>query len=366
MLPETWNIWLETNLPDPWMRASAIVIAAVVLGFLMRTLLGRVLLRIANLSGTDADDRVVAILRQPIFISIVLWGLFLAEKTLPLPEASARISAAMTLSLGLITWTVASFQLTDVVLGSAQRLATRKRWLDERTVPLIENLARIFLFGLTIYLFLQIWDLDAAPWLASAGVAGLALGFAAKDTLANVFGGLFIIIDSPYKIGDYVNLDSGERGEVTRIGLRSTRLLTRDDIEVTIPNAQIAAAKIINEAGGRWELSRVRVPVGVAYGADIGQVRAVLMQAAERVDLVVDQPEPRVRFRALGDSSLDFELLAWIAEPWQRGQAIDKLLTEIYEGLQRAGISIPFPQRDLHISGPIRVVQEPGSPEAAP
>ena len=87
----------------------------------------------------------------------------------------------------------------------------------------------------------------------------------------------FILADAPYKIGDFVVLDSGERGEVTHIGIRSTRLLTRDDIQVTIPNSVMGNTKIINESGGPTEKFRIRVIVGVAYGSDIDQVREVLM-----------------------------------------------------------------------------------------
>ena len=92
-------------------------------------------------------------------------------------------------------------------------------------------MSKIVVFGLAVYCFLVTWDLDLSAWLASAGIMGIAVGFTAKDSLANLFGGLFVIMDSPYKLGDFINLDSGERGRVIKIGLRSTRLLTRDDVE---------------------------------------------------------------------------------------------------------------------------------------
>ncbi|OQW99996.1 MAG: hypothetical protein BWK74_00755 [Desulfobacteraceae bacterium A6] len=94
---------------------------------------------------------------------------------------------------------------------------------------------------------------DLTAWVASAGIIGLALSFAAKDTLANLFSGVFILADAPYKIGDFIVLDSGERGEVTNIGIRSTRLLTRSDIEITVPNSIMGNTRIINEAGGRHQ-----------------------------------------------------------------------------------------------------------------
>jgi small-conductance mechanosensitive channel len=199
------------------------------------------------------------------------------------------------------------------------------------------------------YLFLAIWGIDPTAWLASAGVIGIAVGFAARDTLANLFSGLFIVADSPYKIGDYIVLDTGDRGEVTHLGMRSTRLLTRDDVEITIPNSVIANAKIINESGGPWEKYRIRVPVGVAYGSDVDEVVALLESvAADHAD-VLDQPAPRVRMRGFGDSSLDFELLGWVEKPVLRGKVLHELFMAVYKRFAEEGVEIPFPQRDLHV-----------------
>ena len=144
-------------------------------------------------------------------------------------------------------------------------------------------------------------------------------------------------------------LDTGERGEVVHIGLRSTRILTRDDVEVSIPNGILGNTKIVNETGGPAPRQRVRVQVGVSYDSDLDQVREVLMKVAEAVDLVLDTPEPRVRFRAFGDSSLAFELLVWVAEPSVRGMALDALNTAVHRAFSEAGVQIPFPQRDLRI-----------------
>ena len=193
--------------------------------------------------------------------------------------------------------------------------------------------------------------MDMTAWLASAGIVGMAIGFAAKDTLANLFSGVFILADTPYKIGDYIVLDSGERGAVTHIGIRSTRMLTRDDAELAIPNSIMGNTKVINESGGPHIKYRIRIPVGVSYDSNIDQVREVLMRVAEQCEKVTDSPAPRVRFRALGESSLDFELLCWVAEPWMRGQVTDILLTLIYKVFKVENIEIPFNKRDIYIKG---------------
>ena len=157
-------------------------------------------------------------------------------------------------------------------------------------------------------------------------------------------------MDAPYKLGDFINLDSGERGRVIKIGLRSTRLLTRDDVEITLPNAHIANAKVVNESGGPYEKTRVAISVGVAYGSDVDRVREVLQKAAQSVEWVVHDPEPRVRFVEMGDSALIFRVQGWIDEPALRGSYIDGLNTAIYKALGQADIEIPFPQRVVHMS----------------
>jgi small-conductance mechanosensitive channel len=193
------------------------------------------------------------------------------------------------------------------------------------------------------------WRIPLASWLTSAGIVGLAVGFAAKDTLANLFSGIFIIADAPYKVGDYVVLDQNIRGVVVDIGIRSTRVMTRDDIEVTVPNALIANAQIVNETGGRHDKMRVRVKVSAAYGSDVDRVREVLLSCVDGVAHLAETPTPRVRFRQLGDSGLHFELLAWIDEPVFRGRVLDELNTKVYNALNEAGIEIPYTKQDVFI-----------------
>src|SRR5210317_936039 len=168
---------------------------------------------------------------------------------------------------------------------------------------------KVLLLSFLIWFFMALWNIDGTAWLASAGVIGIAVGFAAKDTLANLISGISIIADAPYKLGDYVVLDTGERGVVTELGMRSTRLLTRDDVEISIPNAVMGMAKITNESGGPAVEHRIRIPVGVAYGTRPARVVEILEDVARTNDMVLDFPAPRARMRAFADSSVDFELL---------------------------------------------------------
>jgi small-conductance mechanosensitive channel len=230
-----------------------------------------------------------------------------------------------------------------------KRHPERFKFVQTSTEPLLSNAATVIFVLAGAYAILVIWDINVTGLVASAGIIGLALGFAAQDTLSNLFAGIAILSDRPYEIGDYIILDSGERGEVTRIGLRSTRLLTRDDIEVSIPNGVMGASKISNEAGGPPSRYRIRTKVGVAYGSDVDEVAHLLTEIADAHRLVLHAPEPRARFRSFGDSGLRFELLCWIARPADRGLVLHEVNSEIYKQFAARGIVIPFPQRDLHI-----------------
>ena len=250
------------------------------------------------------------------------------------------------MAIGL--WAIFLWKASRVLLTGFGRLEDRAG-IEPRLVPLLDNTLKVLVVGGLTYLLFLTWGINVAAWMAGAGIVGIAVGFAAKDTLANLFAGVSLIIDAPYKNGDFIVLDTGERGMVTKIGLRSTRILTRDDIEITVPNAVIANERIINETGGRWPKERIRIDVGVAYGSDLDRVREVLLDVARSQDLVVPDPEPRVRFRTFGDSSLNLQLLCWIDQPVLRGQAIDKLSVEIYKRFGVEGIAIPYPQRDVWV-----------------
>jgi small-conductance mechanosensitive channel len=287
-------------------------------------------------------------------------GLILIVLSLEFSDIAQQLSIRILLTLLMLLWGRAWFKATSVILEALESNRDKFHAFQPRTVPLFEMGIKLSLVGLFVYLFFSIWGIDATAWVASAGIIGIAVGFAAKDTLANLISGVSIVADAPYKLGDYIVLDTGERGIVTHLGIRSTRLLTRDDVEISIPNAVIGAAKITNESGGPWVKQRIRIPVGVAYGSDTEKVVSILEDVANENDTVLDNPSPRVRMRRFGDSSLDFELLGWIATPEQRGLVVHQLLMEIDRRFRLEGVEIPFPQSDIHIrSGLHRERQAP-------
>lgn len=329
------------------LRALAYIVASIIAARLVDFILLRVLGRWVVRTDTTVDDEVLDSLHGPVFTTVLVAGLWLTESTLTLSDAVSRVTRGALGTVLIVVWLVSGIRISGLVL---QLMSRRKgRLLKPDTLPLFDNLLKVVMIGAAAYFLILAWGRDLTGWLASAGIIGIAVGFAAKDTLANLFAGVFIFADTPYKVGDFIVLDSGERGRVSQIGLRSTRLLTRDDIEITIPNAVIANAKIINESGGPYEKERIRIKVSVAYGTDIDRLREVLMEIAASQHDVCTDPEPRVRFRTFGESSIDFELLGWISEPVLRGRVVDALNCAVYKRLMEEEIEIPYPKRDVYI-----------------
>lgn len=335
-------------MANRYVSAAVIVLLSLIAAAIVDFIVGHVCRALARRTATTLDDRFIDLSHQPIHSSVIMLGLWLAAVRLELPDQAVKIIGEVLGTIVVVVWTVFTVRFVGVSLSHLSGSAG-VRIVQPHTRPLFDNLSRILLVALAIYFVFLLWDINVTGWLASAGIIGIAVGFAAKDTLANLFSGIFILTDAPYKVGDYINLDSGERGEVTHIGLRSTRLLTRDDVEITIPNAVMANAKIVNEAGGPSPKSRIRIPVGVAYGSDADRVREILVEIGRKHEDTSDDPEPRARFRAFGAHSLDFELLCWIDEPVLRGRVLDELNGEIYKRLGEEGIEIPFPKRDVYI-----------------
>lgn len=335
--------------PNRYLQAVLIILLFLGLAKIMDVMITRFIKGWIGKTRLKIDDQVLEIVHKPVFLSIILFGLALATERLEFRETLNFITLSGLKTVALIFWASAATQVLRLLLNLVSADDSRFKLIQDRTLPLFNNLLILVVAGLSIYLLFLVWDIDLTAWMASAGILGLAISFAAKDTLANLFSGVFIMADAPYKIGDFIVLDSGERGNVTNIGIRSTRLLTRDDVEITVPNSIMGNTKINNEAGGRHEKFRIRIKVGVAYGSDIDKVHSVLLSVAETLPDVCKHPEPRVRFRAFGDSSLDHELLCWVRKPVFRGKVSHLLNTAVYKRFIQEGIEIPFPQRDVHV-----------------
>jgi small-conductance mechanosensitive channel len=332
-------------------RAALILLGSIVAGWLLERTVHRLLSRLAARTETDLDDQIVTILRRPLFLSAVFFGLYWATAELHahLPHAALSITIGTIITLVILLWAGALMRMGSAVIAAISHHAHAGSMIQPKSVPLFNLLFKMGVGFLAVYFLFLAWRMDLTAWAASAGIIGVAIGFGAKDTLSNLFAGIFILADAPYQVGDFIQLDGGLRGRVTFIGVRSTRILTLDHVEITVPNGIIGNSRIINEAGGPGIAHRLAVDVSVAYGSDIEHVRQVLLKSAEGIDQLCDEPHPEARCMAFGASGINFKLLVWVREPAQRDPVLDVLHTRVYKAFSAAKIEIPYSKHDVYL-----------------
>jgi small-conductance mechanosensitive channel len=192
-----------------------------------------------------------------------------------------------------------------------------------------------------------------------AGALGVGIGFGLQNIVSNFVSGLIILAERPIQIGDRVDLGNATVGKVVRIGARATHVLTNDNIMVIVPNSEFVSNRVVN-----WThidpRVRLRLVVGVGYGSDPHVVEKLLLEVGDENPNVLRDPAPTVAFKEFGESTLNFELRVWATDMAHRpGNLESQLNFAIWDKFKQHGIELPFPQRDLHIQGPVRVELEP-------
>ncbi len=339
---------LETDTQNFIERVAIISIYSLV-AWILHFVVIRLLRAAARKTRLPFDDFLLQFLQTPLALTIFLFGCMHATLTEPVPKAPYDFMLPAVIRSGmLLVWVVAILRAMNRLNEISAGILLRREEFDRDLFYMFKNISRIVVVFTSILWILTIWDIAITPIFASAGIAGIAIALAAKDTLANFFGGISIYMDRSYKVSEYIILDSGERGEVVELGIRSTKIKTRDDVLITIPNSIMANSKIINQSAPKPSF-RIRIDVGVAYGSDLDQVEGTLMEVAQRHPGVAKSPNPRVRARKFGESSIDFQLLCWVNDPRVRGRMTHDLIKDIYKTFNERQIVIPFPQRDVHL-----------------
>jgi small-conductance mechanosensitive channel len=238
-----------------------------------------------------------------------------------------------------------------------QRVLKRTR-MDAALQYAIGKFVGYVFVALGVYIAFQVNGVDLSSLAVIAGALGVGLGFGLQNVVHNFVSGLIILAERPIAIGDRVEV--GEvAGQISRISLRSTTVVTNDNISIIIPNSDFVSNKVTNWSYGDPKV-RIRLPVGVAYGTDIQKLRSVLLGLASAHPKVLREPAPELFFHGFGDSSLDFELGVWTAEMTAKPR---RFRSELYYAIEKAlrenQIEIPFPQRDLHLRSGTFVAGQP-------
>lgn len=259
-------------------------------------------------------------------------------------DTAFRLLPRFALALAILLVFVGIAWLVRMLL---RRLFARTH-LESGVSELLLTVARFSIVAFGAVLALDNLGFNVTSIIAGLGIAGVALGFAAKDTLANLIAGVTILWDRPFRVGDRIEVD-GSMGVVRKITLRTTRLDTVRNEVVILPNETMVTQKIINHTM-RPSL-RVDVPFGIAYAADVEAARKVVLATTIGDEKIREKPEPAVVVTSLAESSVNMELRIWIKEPIQEISTRLRYTEKIKGALDAAGIEIPFPQLTLHLAG---------------
>jgi small-conductance mechanosensitive channel len=333
-------------------------IATIVIGLVLAgiaNVIVRWLKKIAETTDTKWDDILITAFGTPLQVGIIAISVYIALKYFGIVPAQYEwiISDKVLNTLYIVvgTWIVSSLVHDIIVIyGHALAEKTEGDW-DDRLIEFCELAARYLIWFAGIMLILVNLEINITPFLAGAGIAGLALALAAQDLISNFFGGAIITVDKPFKVGDRIKVDA-YIGDVVSVGARSTRIKTLDSQIVTIPNNKITSNIIVNYAEPDQTL-RITIPVTVAYGSDIPRVKQILLDVAQDViknaDILLGEPAPKVFFLEFGDSSLKFVLYVWAKVYNLPDDIRDAINTRIAERFASEGIDIPFPQLEVRM-----------------
>lgn len=235
------------------------------------------------------------------------------------------------------------FRLTR---GSFKAVLGRARFHDALVRLLVDSIYRIALIIFALVMAASQVGIDVGAALAGIGVAGIALGFAAQDSLANTLAGFLIFWDKPFEVGDWITV-AEKYGRVTDITMRSTRVRTNNNTYVVIPNKSIIDKVLVNHS--KHGATRIDVPIGIAYKEDIPAARSVLLAAVSELQDVARNPAPEVVCVGLGASSVDLEVRVWIDNASDEQPIHARAMEAGKIALDAAGIEIPYHHLQLFI-----------------
>jgi len=339
---EEWN-WREILV------TGLIVLGAWVAARLFSILVDRFGKRLARRTASSLDDYVLNAIRWPVSLLIFLFSVYVALHRFAFALLSFLDGVIFVISVFLIVYTL--IRVSVAVLGWYSEKVVKLREgeaLARELLPLADKVAKLIFTAMGLIMILDHFRIDIKSILVTLGVGTLAIGLALQDTLANMLGGFTIMLDRPFRVGDRIQLSTGENGDVQEIGIRSTRVLTVDGNMLIIPNSILVKLMMTNHSFPDAR-ARVMIDMGVAYGSDTELAKRLMVEAAEAHPEVLRSPEPVAVFRGFGESALNLSLFCYTADFRRRMLVTDALYTATVAKFAGAHIEIPYPIRTVRL-----------------
>ena len=356
---ETWNKILKV-ITDAisgnslWQgaafRALVGVAGSLILWIIFRKVVKVVFSRLEKYEFIKANQEVLGATRQALFYGLLLaTGMYLIE-VLGLEAVKNPFFAILIVFFAAPAKKIVYLSITYLEKRIASKTETR---FDDILFDISKRFCGVLIYVAAVVFALDRIGINVMPIIAGASVMGVAVGFAAKDTLSNFIAGVLLLIDRPFEVGDRIEVWSSPRnsstwGDVVEIGMRATKIQTTDNITIVIPNNEIMTRDIINYTFGS-ERIRVRVNMGIAYDSDINLAKKLILEVADKADWICKNPGPVVVVVNFGESSVDLQVRVWIEDARKRSHTISFITDSVKEAFDKNGIEIPFPRRDIII-----------------
>ena len=330
--------------------------ASIVLGLIVSLLLSRLVYFILQIAvartATKYDDEFIKVIRSQISLVFIVIGVQIGTLRLPFIDFMVKQWInQLSMAIYVVVATVILWRLLDILVEwyQGEIEPDRNTHQKDTILLLLHRVARVLLITVSLITLLSLYNVNVNALIAALGVGGLALSLAAQDSLSNVISGIMIMIDQPFRVGDRIEIQGlGTWGDVVDIGLRSTRIRTRDNRLVIIPNNSISTDQIVNYTYPDPQY-RIQIEIGIGYGQDIEKVRQIIIDTVGKVEGVLQDRPVDALYVNMGESSMIFRIRWWIESYADTRRMFDRVNSALQVALDESGVKMPFITYDINL-----------------
>ena len=317
--------------------------------FIVRSISFKLLHRWAEKTETKLDDTIIKALKMPSIYWCIAIGLYIGIAISDISEKYVFYLTKIIHIIVIFSITIASANLA----GKLFRNYIQKSSLPIPTTGLAYGILKGTILIIGLLIILSVFGISITPLITALGVGGLAVALALRDTLANLFAGIHILVEKSVRVGDFIRLETGQEGYVEDITWRTTRVRMLSNNMVVIPNNKLSQSVVTNYYLPEKRMSLL-IPISVSYSSDPEKVENILVEETKKavgeIPGLLGDPEPFVRFiPGFGESSLDFTLICQVQEFVDQYPVQHELRKRIFKRFKEEGIEIPFPHRTVYI-----------------
>lgn len=336
-----------------FVTAAIVIVAFFIMARIVSWLFRVVISRMTSKTSTDLDDMLMDAISLPLIIAIGVIGVFVALQRAPLgDQAEVYVNLGFSVFYILFGALIAIRLINVFIYWYAENAAKKtKSKFDDHFLPPLRRMVTLVVLLVALTFILGAFGVDLTAAVAALGVGGIAIALAFQDTLKEFFAGGHVILDKPIKIGDLIELESGDRGTVVDIGWRSTVISTWDGNYITLPNTKIANSKLVNYTEPARDIAFV-IQMGVGYHEDLERVEKVTLDVAnkalKKLGTGSKDRDPLVRFKSFGDSNIDFAVVFFVKQFGDQHPLKHEFIKAVKKRYDKEGIEISWPVRKVY------------------